>query len=280
MPDSKSNSVVKQAEDYYDSGDADNFYYQIWGGTDIHVGIYQSPSEPIAEASARTVETMAERLKHRPPGTRMLDIGAGYGGSARMVAKRLGFRVTCLNLSEVQNNRNRQMNEEAGLSDKVKVVYGNFEDLPFEVEEFDVVWSQDAILHSGMRSKVFLEVDRVLQPGGDFIFTDPMQKEGVAAHDLQPVLDRIHLDSMGSVETYKKYAENRQWKLVDVLEMPEQLLRHYTRVREELRRQREQLAKVCSQEYLDRMEAGLGHWIDAGKKGLLNWGILHFKKDQ
>ena len=38
MSDSYS-SVVKTAQEYYDSDDADNFYYHVWGGEDIHVGL-------------------------------------------------------------------------------------------------------------------------------------------------------------------------------------------------------------------------------------------------
>jgi len=33
-----------------------------------------------------------------------------------------------------------------------------------------------------------------------------------------------------------------------------------------------------SGEYIERMITGLGHWVSAGEKGYLNWGILHFRK--
>ena len=29
--------VVQQAERYYDSSDADEFYFRVWGGEDIHI---------------------------------------------------------------------------------------------------------------------------------------------------------------------------------------------------------------------------------------------------
>ena len=40
---------------------------------------------------------------------------------------------------------------------------GNFEDIPCPDEHFDIVWSQDAILHSDMRETVLREVDRELK---------------------------------------------------------------------------------------------------------------------
>jgi len=54
--------VVQTARDYYNSDDADNFYFHVWGGEDIHIGLYQTADEPIASASERTVATMADKL--------------------------------------------------------------------------------------------------------------------------------------------------------------------------------------------------------------------------
>lgn len=271
-------SVVEKARTYYDSDDADNFYFRVWGGEDIHIGIYENEDEPIRGASHRTVERMAEKIAHLKAGTKALDIGAGYGGSARHLARAKGYHVVCLNLSEVQNERNRRLNEEQMLSILVEVVDGSFEELPFSDESFELVWSQDAILHSGNRRRVFEEVNRVLRPGGEFIFTDPMQKAGVDAADLRPVLERIHLDSMGSVEGYQSYARDLGWECLEAERQPDSLVTHYSRVLGELENRHDELREHCSNEYLDRMKTGLQHWIDAGRRGALDWGILRFRK--
>ena len=42
------------AATYYDSQDADQFYEQVWGGEDIHIGLYATPDEAIATALADT----------------------------------------------------------------------------------------------------------------------------------------------------------------------------------------------------------------------------------
>src|SRR5690606_39426584 len=67
---------------------------------------------------------------------------------------------------------------------------GVFEDIPENDGSFDVVWSQDAILHSDQRAAVLGEVWRVLKPGGHFIFTDPMQADDVPEGVLDPVYER------------------------------------------------------------------------------------------
>src|SRR5690606_19893484 len=121
---------VERAEAYYDSSEADAFYKTIWGGEDIHIGLYRTDDEPFANASRRPVQRKADRLVDVGDDSRVLDLGAGYGGSARYLAERFGCHVTCLNLSETQNALNRQLTAQAGLSDRVRVVHGDFENVP------------------------------------------------------------------------------------------------------------------------------------------------------
>jgi sarcosine/dimethylglycine N-methyltransferase len=270
--------VVETARDYYNSDDADNFYAHVWGGEDIHIGLYRSADESIAEASRRTVARMASRVAWLGSGHRVLDLGAGYGGAARYLAERYGCRVTALNLSERENERNRRMNVERGLDRLIDVVDGSFEDVPEPAASFDLVWSQDAILHSGRRERVVSEVARLLRAGGELVFTDPMQADDCPPGVLRPVLDRIHLDSLGSIGFYRETAARHGLDEVAVVEMTENLVTHYRRVREELARARDGLRGRVSEAYIERMDAGLGHWIEAGRQGYLRWGILHFRK--
>ena len=270
--------VERVTRDYYNSSSADRFYETVWGGEDIHIGIYEHPGESIFDASRRTVERMASALPDAGPESSLLDIGSGYGGSARFLARRVGCRLTCLNLSEVQNLRNRELNRRAGLATAITVVDGSFEELPFDDRDFDAVWSQDALLHSGRRETVLREVDRVLKPGGRFIFTDPMQSDDADAELLKPVLERIHLASMGSPGFYRETAARLGWKEEAWIDLSPQLPKHYARVREEVLRRETDLLRVCERDYIDRMKLGLQHWVDAGRAGRLKWGIFVFRR--
>ena len=272
--------AVQTAREYYNSEDADNFYYHVWGGEDIHIGMYQSDSEPIADASVRTVQHMASKLKNIDHNSRVLDVGAGYGGSMRYLARTVGCQCVALNLSETENERDRQKNREQGLDHLIEVVDGDFTKLPYEDNSFDVVWSQDAFLHSGDRDKVFAEAVRVLKPGGELIFTDPMQTDNAPTDKLQPIYDRIHLSSLGSPGFYRAQAQKHGMQELEFEEMTHQLVNHYSRVRQELIDREGELKEknIVSAEYVERMKKGLGHWIDGGRNGYLTWGILHFRK--
>lgn len=275
---SEGDTITATAKNYYDSADADAFYATIWGGEDIHIGLYE-PGDSIKEASRKTVLHIAERLEGLGPDAKVLDIGAGYGGGARVLASRYGAHVTCLNLSEKENARNEALTKAQGLSGKITVVQGSFEAIPSAADRFDIVWSQDAILHSGNREKVLDEVARVLKPGGEFIFTDPMQADDLDDPSvLQPIYDRIHLSSLGSIGFYREKLRGRGFEEVAVEDLTHQLRNHYAAVAEELRRRRDQLQGAISPDYIARMLKGLSHWVDGADKGWLAWGVLHFKK--
>ena len=270
------NEVTRIARDYYDSPDADEFYFRVWGGEDIHIGVYETDGEDIRAASRRSVDRMVAHLPALGPQSRVLDCGAGYGGAARVLAKEYDCHVDCLNLSVVQNERNRSITEQAGLSDKIRVFDGAFESLPFPDDSYDVVWSQDAFLHSGDKPQVLREVARVMKPGASLVFTDPMQADDCPDGVLSNVLARIHLDSMGSIALYRSLAESLGLREIQVTEMTQHLVTHYGRVKQELTGRRAELSESVSEAYIDRMIQGLQHWVDAGQRGYLAWGILHF----
>ena len=278
MTTATSGDDVRVAEEYSDSDDADRFYCAIWGGEDIHIGLYQGPDEPIADASRRTVAHMATMLGDLGPDTRVLDLGAGYGGAARWLAREKGWRVTCVNISETQNALNRKKNAEAGLADRIDVLHGSFDAPPAEEGTFDVVWSQDAFLHGADRTAPIKAAARALKPGGQLIFTDPMQADDAPAEALAPILARIHLPSLGSVSAYRAAARAAGLEEVAVDARPNQLGEHYARVRKDLDARRGELGDLISSDYVDRMIAGLGHWVDGSRNGWLDWGVLQFRK--
>ncbi len=265
-------------EDYYDSDDADTFYSTIWGGEDLHIGLYDT-TDDIRTASDLTIADMIRRLPDLTAESRVLDMGAGYGGAMRTLVRETGCNAVCLNISETQNEYNLGKIRAAKLGNKITVRHGVFEDVPEDADTFDVVWSQDSFLHSDQRDKVIAEAFRVLKPGGHLIFTDPMQADDVPPGVLQPVYDRLQLNSLGSMRFYREVAEALGFEVVEQDDMTPQLRNHYARVREELLANYERLRENgSSAEYLDKMALGLENWVKAADAGHLAWGIQTFRK--
>ncbi|MBD3223392.1 MAG: methyltransferase domain-containing protein [Caldithrix sp.] len=271
-------NVVATAQEYYNSSDADAFYHTVWGGEDIHIGYYQSEDDSIYEASRRTVKKMAELIPELNEQTKILDIGAGYGGAARYLAETYGCKVVALNLSEVENERDREKNREQGLDRLIDVIDASFEDVPYPEEHFDVVWSQDSILHSARREQVLKEVARVLKRGGQFVLTDPMMADDCPDGVLQPILDRIHLESLASPGFYRKKADELNLKEEQFVDLTNQLVNHYGRVLKETEKNETELKDMISDDYINNMKKGLNHWVNGGRNGYLTWGIFRFAK--
>lgn len=274
MPYNESERVARAA---YDSHDAGAFYSQIWGGDDIHLGIYETPDEPIADASHRTMEHMVHKLQQESVNY-IVDLGSGYCGAARFLSKELNSQVLAVNLSGEQNRRAEALNIAAGTEDRITVVDASYNDVPAPDRAADLVWSQDAFLHADRRDQPIAEVARVLKPGGEFLFTDPMAADGVSATELSGVLERLNLSSLASPGEYQQLAAAVGLELVEFDDLTHFLPQHYGRVLEETQANAEQLLQTASPAYLEGMMTGLQHWVDAGNRGLLSWGIFHFRR--
>ncbi|MCY4441542.1 MAG: methyltransferase domain-containing protein [Deltaproteobacteria bacterium] len=269
---------VESVRRYYNSDDVRRIYDTSYGDEHLHLGIYENVADTVDEAGQRTVARIAGMIQGLGPSTRVLDIGAGHGGSARYLFREYGCHVACLNLSDEQNARNRALNARDKCSLAINVVDGSFEDIPVTDDSFDVVWSQDAILHSTRRRQVFAEVGRVLHKGGQLIFTDPMQGESCPAEALQPILDRVHLDSLGSLAEYRAMLSELGLEELEFADLTPHLATHYGRILDDLLANEQDLLKQCGADHVQRVKTGLQHWVDGGKRGYLQWGILHFRK--
>jgi len=269
--------AIDIAKSYYNGTETDRLYASIWGGEHIHYGIYRQPDESIHDASVRTVETIANTLENLDRNSHIIDLGAGYGGAARYLAQNYSCSVFCLNLSEIQNQRNRQLNQEQNLTNLVEVTQGSFEAIPYPDNSFDIVWSQDAILHSSDRAKVFEEIKRVLKPGGEFIFTDPMQSSTCPPGLLQPAFDRLGIKNMGSVEFYRQTAQNGGFEELHFIDLSPNVPIHYRRFKAEVTKRYEELVQITSTEFVDKTLNSIDPWIEYYDRGYMQWGILHFK---
>ncbi|MGH3720699.1 MAG: class I SAM-dependent methyltransferase [Pseudonocardiaceae bacterium] len=122
---------------------------------------------------AATVE-LADQLDLRP-GSRVLDVGSGLGGTARYLARVHAVEVTGLDLTEEYVHVAASLTRRAGLAKLVRFHQGSATNLPFPDGSFDRV----CMLHVGMniadKAALFSEIRRVLVGGGVFGVYDVMR---------------------------------------------------------------------------------------------------------
>ena len=106
-------------------------------------------------------------------GKNVLCLASG-GGQDSVAFGLLGAKVTVLDLSDVQLERDRQAAAHHGL--QTKTIQGDMRDLStFTDNHFDIVWQVYSINFVPSVEPVFQEVRRVLQPGGIYFlqFANP-----------------------------------------------------------------------------------------------------------
>ena len=156
----------------YDAWTDDRLLERLWGDH-VHLGHYGSPPRrtDFRAAKAAFVHELVRwsGLDQLPPGSRVLDVGCGIGGSARILAKDYGLDVLGISISPAQIRRATELTQE-GLSCRFAVMDALKLQLPDH--SFDAVWSVEAGPHMPDKQRYADELLRVLKPGGHLAVAD------------------------------------------------------------------------------------------------------------
>src|SRR5262245_359341 len=80
----------------------DPFYRDIWG-EHVHHGLWRSPHDAPDRAVEQLIDHVASALE-LSQGDTVVDVGAGYGATARYLAPRYGVNVTGYTISAAQQD--------------------------------------------------------------------------------------------------------------------------------------------------------------------------------
>jgi SAM-dependent methyltransferase len=103
---------------------------------------------------------------------RVLDVGAGLAGPARLLASVTGCRVDCVEMSRDYCVGAALLNRITGLDDRIAMHEASALDLPFGDDVFDAAWMQNVGMNVADKRRLYAEIHRVLRPGGRFAFQE------------------------------------------------------------------------------------------------------------
>jgi sterol 24-C-methyltransferase len=127
-----------------------------------------APRESLEESQIRHQRLMIAKLELRE-GMTVIDVGCGVGGPMRRVAREAGVRVVGVNNNEIQLDRAKSLNAEAGLGHMIDCISCSFMDMSaIEDGTFDRGYAIESTCHAPDKAGAFAEIYRVLKPGALF----------------------------------------------------------------------------------------------------------------
>lgn len=85
---------------------------------------------------------------------KVADIGCGSGGQTISLAKNLNGQITAVDLFPVFLNELNEKTQKLGLKHKIVTLEKSMDDLPFNKNEFDLIWSEGAIYNMGFENGI------------------------------------------------------------------------------------------------------------------------------
>ncbi|KNH14504.1 methyltransferase type 11 [Arthrobacter sp. ZBG10] len=187
--------------EHYD--ELDPIYRRVWG-EHVHHGLWATGRETAGAAVEALVDTVGDRLG-LTPGQACVDIGCGYGATARRLAVLHGVRVTGFTLSE------EQARYAAGQPvPDVEIRVRDWLDNGLAGATADAAWAIESSEHMVDKPRFFAEAHRVLSPGGRFVICAWLAETNAGGlkvrHLLEPICREGRLPSMGTRGDYEAMA--------------------------------------------------------------------------
>jgi len=151
-------------KEYYDL--CSEFMVYGWGES-LHFAPL-SPGESLEDSKVRHQRLMIAKLE-LSEGMTVVDVGCGIGGPMRRVAREADVKVVGVNNNEIQLDRAKSLNAEAGLDHMVDYLTCSFMDMDAIADDtFDRGYAIESTCHAPDKAGAFAEIYRVLKPGALF----------------------------------------------------------------------------------------------------------------
>ena len=195
----------------YDSWTNDQLLEKLWG-EHVHLGYYSDSLFKTDFRSAK-VDFVHELVRwsgldQLPPGSRILDVGCGIGGSSRILARDYGFDVLGITISAAQVKR---ANDLTSKTLKCRFELMDALDLKFSQGIFDGVWSVEAGPHMPDKQLYADEMLRVLRPGRVLAVEDWNSRDLVSS-GLSPV-EKLVMSQLLNQWAHPEFASIKGFKL-------------------------------------------------------------------
>lgn len=195
---------------HYDN--LDRFYRDIWG-EHVHHGFWESGQESTEEAVLHLSHRMAQ-LAQVGRGDEVLDVGCGYGGTSRILAREYGAHVTGLTLSRQQYEYAITQTE---ADDALDFYCEDFLKCDLPDNHYQALISIECLEHIQDKAEFFRKALRVLEPGGYFAISVWAASEQASSWQkknlLRPICEEGRMPDLLTGTEWKKLIEDTGFEL-------------------------------------------------------------------
>ncbi len=199
-------------------------------------------------------------------GTRVLDLGCGLGGPARLLAATFGCRVTGIDLSRGRAKEARTLTELVSLSHLVSIQAGDMMRARVPRRAYDVVWGQSAWMHLDDPSRLVARWTPALRANGRIAVQDSCLRRAPRTPRERTLVRRLERDWSGRLwpaADWTSLVANAGLRLVTFRQSSAMLVRHF-----------EQLVGAAARAGTPVAAREVHSWqaaIEAGNAGLLGY---------
>ena len=123
--------------------------------------------------------------------SKVLDLGCGLGGSARLIADRYRCRVDGIDISPRRIREGNELTRMVGLQDLVRLYCADFREFPVVGNDYTHLWGQSAWVHITDKPRVIKRWMQSLLPGGVVAMEDSFLKSHPVSDQAQKSFDRL-----------------------------------------------------------------------------------------
>jgi phosphoethanolamine N-methyltransferase len=189
---------------------------------------------------------------------KILDVGCGVGGPALYLADRYNAFVYGVDVDPFLVRRAQANGQKAKRPDKVSFHLIEPNKLFFGNNYFDVIFSKEAIVHSKNKFHLFIELYRVLKPGGVIIIMDWFKDSNKESQELKLTLeiDKLVMNYVG-IKPYCDLLKSVGFKNVEYIETSDLHLKDTKNDYQRLHTEKEQFTEKFGQK---TFEESLATW--------------------